>query len=59
MVKKLTKKLKNIELEITFVEPKEYDTVKGGDKGGEKLKKGRHVKVSKRTQKTKLSKSKK
>lgn len=26
MVKKLTKKLKDVELEITFVEPKEYDT---------------------------------
>ena len=59
MAKKLTKKLKNIELEITFVEPKEYDSVKGGDKEGKKLRKGKQVRVSKRTQKTRLSKSKK
>jgi hypothetical protein len=41
MVKKLTKKLKNVELEITFVEPKEYDTVKGGDTGKKKITRGR------------------
>lgn len=30
MVKRLKKKLKGVEIEITFAEPKEYDTVKGG-----------------------------
>lgn len=59
MAKKLTKKLKNVELEITFVEPEEYDTAKGGDKGGKKLKKARQLKVSKKIRKTRLSKSKK
>ncbi len=39
MAKKLTKKLKNVELEITFVEPEEYDTAKGGDKEGKELRK--------------------
>jgi hypothetical protein len=58
MAKKLTKKLKNVELEITFIEPEEYDTAKGGDKGGKKLKKAKQVKVSKKTQKAGLSKSK-
>lgn len=59
MAKKLTKKLKNVELEITFVEPKEYDTVKGGDIGkkeGNKRKKGRSTK---KALKSRLSKSKK
>jgi hypothetical protein len=59
MAKKLTKKLKNVELEITFVEPEEYDTAKGGDKRGERVKKAKQVKVSKKTQKTGLPKSKK
>jgi len=59
MAKKLTKKLKNVELEITFVEPEEYDTAKGGDKRGERVKKAKQVKVSKKTQKTGLSKAKK
>jgi hypothetical protein len=57
MAKKLTKKLKNVELEITFVEPEEYDTAKGGDKRGERVKKAKQV--SKKTHKTGLSKSKK
>ena len=59
MAKKLTKKLKNVELEITFVEPEEYDTAKGGDKGGKKLKKATQMRVSKKIRKTRLSKSKK
>jgi len=59
MAKKLTKKLKNVELEITFVEPEEYDTAKGGDKRGERVKKAKQVKVSKKTQKTGSPKSKK
>ncbi|HLA00138.1 MAG TPA: hypothetical protein VJZ24_00710 [Thermodesulfovibrionales bacterium] len=59
MAKKLTKKLKNVELEITFVEPEEYDTAKGGDKRRERVKKAKQVKVSKKTQKTGSSKSKK
>ena len=59
MAKKLTKKLKNVELEITFVEPEEYDTAKWGDKRGERVKKAKQVKVSKKTQKTGSSKSKK
>jgi len=59
MAKKLTKKLKNVELEITFVEPEEYDSAKGGDKGGKKLKKVKQLRVSKKTQKTGLFKSKK
>lgn len=59
MVKKLTKKLKNVELEITFVEPEEYDTAKGGEKGGKKLKKAKQLRVSKQMQKTRLSRSKK
>jgi hypothetical protein len=59
MVKKLTKKLKNVELEITFVEPEEYDTTKGGEKGGKKLKKAKQLRVSKQMQKTRLSRSKK
>jgi hypothetical protein len=58
MAKKLTKKLKNVELEITFIEPEEYDTAKGGNKGGKKLKKVKQLRVSKKTQKTRLSKSK-
>jgi hypothetical protein len=58
MAKKLTKKLKNVELEITFVEPEEYDTAKGGDKRGKKLKKAKQLRVSKKMQKTRLSKSK-
>jgi hypothetical protein len=59
MAKKLTKKLKNVELEITFVEPEEYDTAKGGDKVGKKLKKAKQLRVSKKMQKTRLSKSNK
>ena len=59
MAKKLTKRLKNVELEITFVEPEEYDTAKGGDKGGKKLKEAKQLKVSKKMKKTRLSKSKK
>ncbi len=58
MAKKLTKKLKNVELEITFIGPEEYDTAKGGDKGGKKLKKTKQLRVSKKTQRTRLSKSK-
>jgi gamma-glutamyl:cysteine ligase YbdK (ATP-grasp superfamily) len=30
MVKRLKRKLKGVEIEITFAEPKEYDTAKGG-----------------------------
>ncbi len=59
MAKKLTKKLKNVELEITFVEPEEYDTAKGGDKGSKKFKGAKQLSVSKKMQKTRLSKSKK
>ncbi len=30
MVKRLKRKLKGVEIEITFAEPKEYDTARGG-----------------------------
>lgn len=56
MVKKLTKRLKNVELEITFAEPKEYDTVKGIDI---QKKKNRKRKKFSTTKLRKLSRSKK
>jgi hypothetical protein len=59
MVKKLTKKLKNVELEITFVEPKEYDTVKGGDTGKKKDNKRKKVRVPKKKLKSRMAKPKK
>ncbi len=56
VAKKLTKKLKDVELEITFAAPKEYDTAKGTDAG-----KGKHHKRKKPSPKkrTRLSGSKK
>ncbi|MFH0932857.1 MAG: hypothetical protein V1832_00885 [Nitrospirota bacterium] len=59
MVKKLTKKLKDVELEITFVEPKEYDTVKGGDTGKKKDNKRKKVRAPKKKRKSRMTKHKK
>lgn len=58
MVKKLTKKFKNIKVEITFAEPQEYDIRREGDMEGRdalrkiKSKKKQTTRRAKRTKKT-------
>lgn len=58
MVKKLTKKLKDVNLEITFVEPKEYD-VKRGVNIKKKDTKKKEVRSSKKKKQSRLYKFKK
>lgn len=52
MVKRLKRKLKGIEVEITFAEPREYDTARGG---GVNLKKSNRMKTRLRRAIEKLS----
>ncbi len=56
MVKKLTKKLKDLELEITFAEPREYDIAKDTNT---RKKENRKRKRSPPRKRTKFSRSKK
>ena len=61
MVKKLTKKLKDVNLEITFVAPKEYDVKRGVNikKKDTKRKEVRSPKKKKRSRLYKFKKQKK
>ncbi len=58
MVKKLTKKFKDIKVEITFAEPQEYDTKREVDTGGKDTLRKR-LRSTKKKRPTRISKSKK